>query len=164
MELWDVYDHCFQKTGRVHERGIPLAPGDYHLVVAVYPINSAGQILIQKRSPELKLLPGVWAATGGSALQGEEPWDACQRELKEELGLTATKENAELIAVFKRIDNFNTIWVVHTDATLDELVLQKEEVADARWVSLDELKQMAREGKFHYYRYFDWLVDYLSKC
>ena len=50
MELWDVYDHCFQKTGRLHERGNPLPSGEYHLVVAVYPVNSQGQVLIQRRN------------------------------------------------------------------------------------------------------------------
>ena len=25
MELWDIYDECFVKTGRIHERGKPLA-------------------------------------------------------------------------------------------------------------------------------------------
>lgn len=162
MELWDVYDHCFQKTGRVHERGNPLSPGDYHLVVGIYPINAAGQILIQKRNPDLKLMPGMWAATGGSALQGEEPWDACQRELREELGIAATKENAEMIAVFKRIDSFSTIWLIHTDVTEQELILQEEEVSDAKWVSVSELKAMVKEGVFHHYRYLDWLLDYIS--
>lgn len=162
MELWDIYDHCFQKTGRLHERGNPLAQGDFHLVVAIYPINSSKQILIQKRNPNLKLLPGIWAATGGSAIQGEDVWEACQRELFEELGITATRENAEMIAVFKRIDSYNSIWLVHTDCSTEALVLQEEEVSDARWVSISELKAMAREGTFHSYRYLDWLTDYIS--
>ncbi len=161
MELWDVYDHCFQKTGRIHERGNPLPPGEYHLVVAVYPVNSQGQVLIQKRNPDLKLMPGLWAATGGSALQGEDAWAACQRELWEELGLCATKEHSEMVAVFKRIDSFNTVWLIHTDVNAEELKLQKEEVSDVRWVSVAELKEMAKNGTFHYYRYLDWLADYL---
>ena len=48
MEQWDIYDKCFVKTGRTHERGKTLEEGDYHLVVHIYPINSKGQILIQK--------------------------------------------------------------------------------------------------------------------
>ncbi|MDE7299277.1 MAG: NUDIX domain-containing protein [Lachnospiraceae bacterium] len=162
MELWDVYDHCFRKTGRLHERGNPLAPGEYHLVVAIFPVNSGGQVLIQKRNPNLKLLPGIWAATGGSAVQGEDAWDACRRELQEELGLAATKENSEMIAMFKRIDSYNAVWLVHTDAKTEELTLQEEEVSDVRWVTTAELRTMAKEGKFHYYRYLDWLTDYLS--
>lgn len=49
MELWDLYDGCFKKTGRTHERGKPLPEGQYHLVVHIYPINRKGEILIQKR-------------------------------------------------------------------------------------------------------------------
>lgn len=162
MELWDVYDHCFQKTGKVHKRGNPLAAGDYHLVVAVFPVNSDRQVLIQKRNPDLKLMPGIWAATGGSAISGEDAWAACQRELKEELGLAATKENAEMIAVFKRLDSYNTVWVVHTDVKVEELSLQQEEVADAKWVGIPELKAMAKEGLFHNYRYLDWVLDYIG--
>ena len=161
MELWDVYDHCFQKTGKIHERGNPLAPGEYHLSVAIYPINSGKQVLIQKRNQNLKLMPGEWAATGGSALQGEDPWDACKRELMEELGIAATKENSELIALFKRIDSYNALWIVHTDVMLEELTLQSEEVSEAKWVSIAELKALAKDGRFHYYRYFDWLMEYI---
>ena len=61
---------------------------------------------------------------------GEDAWQACQRELKEELGFCATKENSEMIAAFKRIDSYNTIWIVHTDVSVEELILQKEEVSD----------------------------------
>ncbi len=162
MELWDVYDHCFRKTGKLHERGNPLGPGEYHLVVAIFPVNSDGQVLIQKRNASLKLLPGIWAATGGSAIQGEDAWDACRRELMEELGIAATRENAELIAMFKRIDSYNAVWLIHTDVKAEELSLQAEEVSDARWVTLAELKAMAKEGEFHYYRYLDWLMDYIA--
>ena len=162
MEIWDIYNNCFQRTGKVHERGKPLASGDYHLVVAAYPINSAKQILIQKRNPNLKLMPGMWAATGGSAIAGETAWEACKREVKEEIGLTVTEENTEMIAVFKRIDNFNTIWLVHTEVKAEDLVLQEEEVSDAKWVSIQELKSMAREGIFHNYRYLDWMIDYIN--
>ena len=67
-----------------------------------------------------------------------------------------------MVAAFKRIDSYNTIWIVHTDVSVAELTLQKEEVSDVKWVSVAELKEMAKEGIFHYYRYLDWLTDYLS--
>ena len=62
-----------------------------------------------------------------------------------------------MVAVFKRIDSFNTVWLIHTDVNAEELKLQKEEVSDVRWVSVAELKEMAKNGTFHYYRYLDWL-------
>jgi len=36
MELWDIYDKYRHKTGRIHERGIPLKDGDYHLVLHIF--------------------------------------------------------------------------------------------------------------------------------
>ncbi len=161
MELWDIYDKCFEKTGKLHIRGNKLEAGQFHLVVSIFPINSKNQVLVQKRNPNLKLMPGEWAATGGSAITGESPFEAAKRELKEELGIDATVENAEMIALFKRIDSFTSLWVVHIDVDRSELKLQEEEVADAKWVTIQEFQKMVRDGIFHNYRYMDWLLNYL---
>ena len=67
-----------------------------------------------------------------------------------------------MVAAFKRIDSYNTLWIIPTDITAEELILQKEEVSDAKWVSVAELREMAHSGTFHYYRYLDWLMDYIS--
>ena len=162
MELWDIYDDCFQKTGRTHVRGEELAKGDNHLVVHIYPINSKGQLLIQKRAKNVKVKPGMWAATGGSVIAGEELWDGAKRELKEEVGLTATRENTELFSIIKRRDRFTSIWFIHTDAPIEEIKLQEEEVEDAKWASIEEIYQMMEEGLFWHYDYFDWMVQMLK--
>lgn len=163
MELWDIYNDRFQKTGRTHERGKELAEGDNHLVVHVYPINSKGQLLIQKRAETVQVKPGLWAATGGSVVAGETAWEGCQRELKEEIGFIATEENTELFSIIKRKDRFTSIWFMHTEASIEEVVLQIEEVEEAKWASIDEIYQMMEEGLFWHYDYFDWMVQML-KC
>ena len=48
-------------------RGNKLEAGQFHLVVSIFPINSKNQVLVQRKKPNLKLIPGEWAATGGSA-------------------------------------------------------------------------------------------------
>lgn len=157
MEIWDIYDSCFEQTGRLHERGKPMMPGDYHLVVSIFPVNSKGQILIQKRSDSLIRYPGVWAETGGSAIAGESAWQACFRELKEELGIECKKEFTEMIGVVKKTSAFITIWTVETDVPVEELKLQKEEVADARWEDPQVIRDMIDKKEFHDCHYFDWL-------
>ena len=47
MELWDLYDRDRHPTGEVLERGKPVPPGRYHLVVHVVIFNSQGEMLIQ---------------------------------------------------------------------------------------------------------------------
>ena len=91
MEKWDLLDAEGNPTGRTIVRGEPLLPGMYHLVEHIWIVDSKGRLLIQQRNPDLKLMPGVWAANSGSAQAGEESEDAARRELKEELGITDTK-------------------------------------------------------------------------
>lgn len=160
-ELWDIYDECFEKTGRVIMRGEPLKKGDYHLVVHIYPVSADGQILVQKRSMEVEWMPGIWAATGGSAVAGETPWQACHRELLEELGIDADKDDAMLAAIFKRTDSFNCVFVIRTDKDVN-VTLQKEEVAQAKWLPVEQIREMMKEGSFHKYAYFDWLAGFIG--
>ncbi len=46
---------------------------------------------------------------------------------------------------------------------LANIILQKEEVSDVKWVNIKELKQMICEGSFHRYsdRYFDLLSQHI---
>ncbi|MCL2249565.1 MAG: phosphotransferase, partial [Oscillospiraceae bacterium] len=53
-EVWDILDKDGNKTGRFHERGKPMATGDYHVVVHVWNHNGRGEWLIDKRSPQNK--------------------------------------------------------------------------------------------------------------
>ena len=85
-ELWDVYDEDRNLTGRLHRRGDPLKKGDYHLVIHVWILNSRGEFLLTKRSPN-KGFANLWETTGGSALAGDDSLTAAIREVKEETGL-----------------------------------------------------------------------------
>ncbi|HHT57485.1 NUDIX hydrolase [Herbinix luporum] len=163
MEQWDIYDKCFVKTGRTHERGKTLEEGDYHLVVHIYPINSKGQILIQKRTDTVSWKPGFWAATGGSAISGDDAWTTCQKELWEELGIKATRENSSLVMMYRRHNSFCAVWLVKTDVSIEELKLQPEEVAEAKWATRTEIKEMAKEGIWVDYFYLDFMFHLIEE-
>ena len=45
MELWDVYDENRKLTGKTHERGVPLGPGEYHIIADVWTVNQRSEIL-----------------------------------------------------------------------------------------------------------------------
>jgi isopentenyldiphosphate isomerase len=51
---------------------------------------------------------------------------------------------------------------VHVDVDIKDLKLQKEEVAEAKWVTVEQLTQMVKNGEFHNYRYIDWLLNYVQ--
>ena len=96
-ELWDLYDGRRRPLGKTHRRGLPLAPGEYHIAVIVVIVNHRGEVLLTRRAKEKDLCPGWWENTGGSVLAGETSLQAILRELREETGIHAQPEELTLL-------------------------------------------------------------------
>ena len=150
MEIWDVYDALRQKTGRFHQRGIPLETGDHHLVVHGCLFNTTGQMLIQQRQPFKEGWPNLWDVTvGGSALAGETPQQAIARELAEEVGIRHDFENTRPAFTLNFSVGFDDWFVLEKDGIdCRSLVLQAEEVQAVRWAGEAEILKMIQEGSF----------------
>ena len=171
-ELWDIYDKDFNRTGRLHERGIPLQPGDYHLVVHIWIVNAKGKFFITKRSPCISF-GNIWQATGGSATTGDDSLSAALRETKEETGVTLVPENGVLFN-HRRVDYMhgNSVnagggwidaWLFRQEIKPEEIVLQPEETCDAMWASVETILQMRKKGTFlppHMNPYFEDMIAY----
>lgn len=162
MEIWDILDKQGNKTHRTIVRGEDLKDGEYHLVVHIWIMNSKGEFLIQKRADTLKLMPGMWAATGGSAIAGEDSKTAALREVKEELGIDISVDSIHKIWRVTRKHNLADVWFVKQDVNIEDLELLEEEVSNAKWVTKEELKSMVTKGQFHNYgaEYFRKLYEY----
>ena len=158
MEVWDVLDKDGVPTGKtVVRRKVCLAKGEYHLVVHIWILGSDGRVLIQRRSFEKPLMPGEWAAIGGSALSGETACAAAKRELAEEMGIEAEESELRLIKRMVRKNSILNIFLVLRDTPASELILQESEVSEAKWVHRNKLRQMIKNGEYHNYgkEYFD---------
>lgn len=163
-ELWDVYDENRNITGRLHRRGDPMKPGDYHLVVEAWMRNSRGEYLLTKRSPN-KGYPNLWESTGGSALAGDDSLTAVLREVKEETGLTLDPDRGQRVLSLRRGDNFKDIWLFQQDFDLADVVLQPGETTDKMYADPDTFLRMRAEGRFvplPYLEEFFALVDALT--
>lgn len=166
MEIWDIMNEDQQVTGKTAVRGrTVLRHGEYHLVVHIWVLSSDGNFLIQRRSEKRRLMPGEWAATGGSAISGESSITAAARELQEELGICAPKGALKFTGRLKRRNSFLDIWFIKCDADISRLRLQKSEVAEVKWVTPDELKVMINDRLYHNYgrEYFKAVFDYAEK-
>ena len=162
MEKWDILNADGTPTGKTTLRGrCNLRPGEYHLVVHIWIVSSRGDFLIQRRSDNKRLMPGEWAATGGAAIAGEDSYTAANRELYEELGVPSNKQTLKKLARIKRRNSLLDIWFINTDIECSRLRLQENEVAEAKWISRDDFKQMIENGQFHNYgkEYFDTLFE-----
>ncbi|MBQ4612403.1 MAG: HAD hydrolase family protein [Clostridia bacterium] len=165
MEKWELLDADGHPTGQVITRGEPLLADQYHLVEHIWIVDSKGRILLQRRADHLRVMAGMWAATGGSAVAGEDSESAARRELFEELGIRTIAGELVYGGRMRRRNSFTDIWLLYRDIDPATLHLQKEEVAEVKWATPDELTQMLAERIFHHYgsAYFQFVFRAIER-
>ena len=166
MEVWDILDRHGVPTGKtVERRRVCLSKGEYHLVVHIWILGNDGRVLIQRRSFSKPLMPGEWAAIGGSAVSGETAVAAARRELAEEMGIEVEEQDLKLIKEMVRKNSILNVFLVCRTTPVSELKLQTEEVSEAKWVHRNKLRQMIKSGEFHNYgsTYFDAVFQAFDK-
>lgn len=160
-ELWDVYDADRKVTGRLHRRKDPAREGEYYLSVQVWLLNSQGEFLITKRSPN-KGYPNIWETTGGAAQAGDDSLKAALREVQEETGLNLDPKNGKCIHSTRGKNGFLDIWLFRQDFDLKDVVLLEGETCDARYASGEELRSMKEEGLFVSGGYLEELLEHIK--
>ena len=149
MELVDLYDENRVPLGRVAERHAKKALGEYRMVVHVCIFNGLGQMLIQQRSPEKTIWPELWdVSIGGGVDAGETSRQGAVREVGEELGYDLDLIGLRPAVTVNFEGGFDDFFVVTRDLDLGDLRLQKEEVSDVRWATLEETLAMLENGQF----------------
>lgn len=135
-EYWDIYNKNFEKINKRVKRGDKLEDDEYHLVINAWIVNSKGEFLITQRVAT-KPHPLMWECTGGSAIEGDNPLDACVREIKEEVGLDIDVKTARHIGTtiryYKNCPDILDVWLFKSDADISEITIQEEEVNDVMW-------------------------------
>lgn len=138
-ELRDLYDANSVKTGKTYRKGDIIPEGYYPMVVMVVIRNSNGDFLMQKR---VKEKGGDWGVTGGHPKAGETAIEGIITEVKEELGLDFSQEN--FIEYDSGCDGRDCykMYFVNKDVELDDIIIQEDELSEARWFSMEKLKHM----------------------
>ena len=144
-ELWDIYDINKKKTGRTAERGVyMLKEGEYHIVVTGIILNSKNEILISKRAP-FKKFGEMWECNGGSILSGETSLQGILRELKEELGIKFSEDEAIFLKEIRRDkthSDFKDLWLFKRNIKDDEITLPDGEATEFKWVTIQKFMEM----------------------
>lgn len=152
MEIMDLYDENRQKTEKTYVRGSAQPKGFYRMVVHVCIFNSKGELLIQQRTMNKKM-PGLWDVTcGGAVSTHESSAMGAQRELFEEMGIDIDFKYIRPLVTANFPMGFDDFYVLNKDIKLNSLVLQEEEVSDAKWASLDEVINLRKADKFVRYK------------
>ncbi|MBP5343765.1 MAG: NUDIX domain-containing protein [Alphaproteobacteria bacterium] len=149
-ECFDVLDEDGQKTGKIKPRAQVHRDGDWHKAVHIWIVNDKDEVLLQKRSPNKDSNPNMWdISSAGHLTAGDDSLTGAVREIKEELGvdilpsqlvLIGTKRSSSRPSATFINNEFNDVYLLRLSLDLKKIVLQEEEVAEVKYISLDEFR------------------------
>ena len=162
MELWDLYNKDRELIGKTHVRGEAIPEGCFHLVVHVWIRNKHGEYLISQRSANRPTFPLMWECVGGSVTAGEDSLTGALREAFEEVGVELSADCGRVVFSRvrdviggKRFGDIMDVWLFDFDGDADLDAATTDEVADARWMRVEEIRTLYEEGKLvHTLDYF----------
>ena len=161
MEIRDLYDSNKRITGKTFVKGEQVPKGYFYLIVAIFIQNSKGEFLIQKR---VARKGGKWATTAGHPKSGETSLEGLITEVEEEIGIDIRNDNPILFNTWNVNDQFFDIYYLKKDIDLKQIKIQPTEVDGVKWASIEQIKQMKQENKFHdgHYMMFLKCLEYLD--
>ena len=144
-----------------HQKGI------LHRAFSIFLFNSKNQILLQKRSLIKYHSAGLWTNTCCShPRDGEDIIDAGKRRLYEEMGIR-TELKKEFAFTYKAVlenglteHEFDHVLIGNFNGTP---ILNKDEVEDWKWMSLEEIEKNINENKDDYTVWFVIAFNYFYK-
>lgn len=132
----------------VIDKDVAHKEGRLHRSIHLWIINDDGEILLQYRCGDKKLYPNIWdVSVGGHVSTRENSIDALSRETKEELGIDLDLGNVEYFGTIHerlKYDDIDSnelvdVFIARQNINKEDVILQKEEVADIRWGSIEEM-------------------------
>ena len=183
MEILDICDENGMPSGDTVERETAHAEGVLHRTAHVWILrNTEGktEVLLQKRSQNKDSFPGMFdTSSAGHIPAGCEPEESALRELQEELGITAEKEDLLYIGMFRnqyeeefrgkpfRDNEVTFVYLLQMDVRDAEIRLQKEEVECTEWFDTEETYAECLKGTSRFCMNpagMKVLMDYLHTC
>jgi 8-oxo-dGTP pyrophosphatase MutT (NUDIX family) len=148
----DIFDEDNRPTGRLATITEAVQNNYWRRAIHLTVVTETGYALIEKRSETIIGHPGKLEITcGGYVDAGEAPEHAAVREFAEEVGLAITPDqlikvtNQRWPRVNERSHTFVYNWaVVLPDHLADISNVQAEEVAWAKFITLDQAQQLIK--------------------
>lgn len=124
-----------------------ITKDDIYRVTCLWITNSKGQILLAKRAMTKSHDPGKWGpAVAGTVEEGESYDEVMVREAFEELGLRdIPMQKTKKIFSVSNWKHFTQCYTTELDYSLDQFVVQEDEVDEIKWFDRDELIRLVRE-------------------
>ncbi|MCR5717802.1 MAG: HAD-IA family hydrolase [Oscillospiraceae bacterium] len=162
-EYNDIYDIHRNLTGKKVVRGTKRSDEEYILVIHMLVFDENGRFLVQRRVDDKATWPGMWdISLGGIAQSGDDSRSACEREAFEELGLRIDLSSSAPVFTVRAPRTFDDYWMVQIPSDT-KFTLQREEVAEVRWVSRAEWEALLATHQVIPYSFQYMLFDLYEK-
>jgi 8-oxo-dGTP diphosphatase len=120
---------------RVRRWGVLLTETRFTVTTGAIVLNQAGEVLLLQH----RFRPSSgWGIPGGFLQRGEQPLEALQRELREEIGVTVTEAELAFVRTLKRYQQVECIFRCRINR---EAIPQTHEISRAAWFALDVLPE-----------------------
>ena len=142
---------------QAHENGI------LHRAFSVFLFNSKGEMLLQKRAAEKYHSPNQWTNACCSHPRVDETYEqAAHRRIKEELGIDCHLE--EKFWFIYKADVGQNLWEHELDHVFvgnyeGEFNLNKEEIAEVRYISLENLNIELENNPENFTEWFKIILE-----
>ena len=132
----------------VEDRLVVDEKGLRYRVSELWVRNSDGDVLLARRAFTKNHHPGRWGpAVAGTVDEGESYEDNIVKEAGEEIGLTGVDfEKGPKVKMSGKYNYFIQWFIAVIDEPVDYFKIQEEEVAEIKWFSVEELKEMIRDN------------------
>lgn len=143
-----------------------LGPNDIYRVSALWITNSKDEVLLARRAYNKSHDPGKWGpAVAGTVEQGETYESNIIKEVFEELGLTGIKLEVgpKKYRATGRYSYFGQWYYLKIDKPINEFKIQKDEVAEIKWFSKEDLKREIAEKSDEFLNSIkNFLIDFIE--
>ncbi|MDP2933889.1 MAG: NUDIX domain-containing protein [bacterium] len=148
-EVFPIVNEQDEVIGKISRQEAHRSPHLMHRAVGVFILNSAGEILLQKRSATKDTFPNAWEILAGHVQYGQKYLDTAVRELEEELGIIASPNDLLLTGkIIVTAPGLKEIWQVYRYQIADEIspVANALEVSEIKFVKPAELRSMLSDS------------------
>ena len=141
--------------------------GVLHRAFSIFIFNSAGEVMMQKRSDQKMLWPMFWSNSCCSHPRKGESYEiATQRRLKEELGIETELKylfKFQYQAKFKDVGSENELCSVYIGKSDEQISVNDNEIAEWKFFTIDELNQRLEKNSSAFTPWFKMEWERIQK-
>jgi len=126
-----------------------LSSSDIYRVASLWITNSKGEVLLARRAFNKSHDPGKWGPAAAGTVEEAETYESnIYKEAEEELGLVGVnfEKGQKHFLRGEKWSHFTQPFHLVIDRPVEEFRIQKEEVAEVRWFTKEQLKKLVSEN------------------